>query len=372
MVGDRINKAGEKFIGALSYATPSSYPFRNVGTRTEVGATLMADGHTIDLDLVADWTEHPGDISWGRGVSELKQPVFATMRLSAQVLADSGVWQLAGLLTPPPARAEGKLWGAAPLSPDRVLLFVRATASRGPKINPAPEQPLLQQVQVLAEWIETDTATSAALLTKYPDFANSPELREEMEPMIKDGRAALLQTAAVVVRAGQRSKTESIVEFSVPGEQDPPQGGGAFRDSPIQPDTSPVKSKHGMESGKPYSSNFPWGSLVPAMPACFTPGNTGTTVDAEALVLNGKVHLHVGCPLRFADNVESFGQGTVQIERLSFQILDAPAVMILAPGVPGMAGSVDAPGNGGRENKGQTAFPAARTRKVLLFVRGFN
>ena len=144
--------------------------------------------------------------------------------MTGQLLMKNGEWQMAGLFTPPHGAPEGKLYGSADVLPaERVLLFARASLEAEPKPNPDAEPFLVRQVTVLAEWIEVDTAIMAGLLAEHPAFANTDAIRDALDPMLLDGRASLLESAALQIRGGQRSKIESITEYPYPTEMDPPQ-----------------------------------------------------------------------------------------------------------------------------------------------------
>jgi hypothetical protein len=364
MSGLRINEAGEKFVGPLTHATPNNCTFREVGTIIELEASILEDGHTIELHLVCHSEEHLTDITWGHGVSELKQPVFGVMEIATKFYTGSGAWQFAGLLTPPATVADGKIAGAPPLPADRVLLFVRATNSRAPKAAAAPADVPSMQTLVLAEWIETELAAAAALLAKYPDFATNPALRAELNPMLADGRASLLQTAAVMARQGDPAKLDSFIDFPYPGEKISPHGRGGQAQAAV----SAVESTIRQEGSDPMSNRLSWKGTCPPMPDNFSFRRVGTALEAEAWIFDGSVSLNLGPSLVFNAGAESFGQGISQTERARFQNLKSASQCQLAPNTPGMVASFDVPGSPGKEKEGN-APASAKTRKVLLFIR---
>ncbi len=85
-------------------ANPNSFQFRNTGVSMEVEATVGDDGYTIDLNLAPEVTEFEGFINYGSPIqttstnalgqsvpvvlteNKILQPVFATRKLSTQVL----------------------------------------------------------------------------------------------------------------------------------------------------------------------------------------------------------------------------------------------------------------------------------------------
>ena len=349
-VNDRITVGGETVRENISPVTPNSFTFRNVGHTVEVEATVSANGRIIDLNLAAEWVEHLTDWSWGTGVSEIKQPVFGTDKLSNQMLCGNGEWELAGLFTPPWLPEAGKPPGCAPLPADRVFLFVRGTTDQKPKENPPQPVNGVKQVTVLAEWIETDTATASALLAQHPAFADSTPLREALEPMITDGRATLLESTALPIRGGQRSRIESITEFPCPTENDPPQGANTvFGQAPVQP-----------------VPQTPRGAMVaPACPNSFSFRSLGTTMEIEASVGEDGFTIDLNCSpeLIFLTGFNSHGQGLSEMKQPHFQSLKTTCQLLVPPGAPSMIAAFDAPLT---DTKPQ---PHARARKVLLFIR---
>jgi general secretion pathway protein D len=85
-------------------ANPNSFQFRNTGVTMEVEATVGDDGYTIDLQLAPEIIEFEGFINYGSPIqttginalgqsepvvlteNKILQPVFATRKLSTQVL----------------------------------------------------------------------------------------------------------------------------------------------------------------------------------------------------------------------------------------------------------------------------------------------
>lgn len=311
---------------------PRSFYYKNLGLTVEVEATVGEDGITIDLNMALQWVEHLADVSWGTGVSEVKQPAFGADSVTTQVLVESGTWQMVALLTPPHGAPDGKPLGTV-LPAERVLLFARAANSKQRKPGPAADSGV-KQVTVLAEWIETDAALASDLLAKYPAFADSVALREALEPMLNDGSAALLESSAVQVRGGQRSKVESVTEFPYPSEFDPPQVAG-----------------NSFDQHRKLDSHFDFKHL-------------GVTLEAEVTVgENGLIDLNLSPELVFNNGTDSFGQGASEHKQARFQTLKTSLQLLVLPNSPALAGSFDAPLLEGK------ALPAVRPRKVLLFVR---
>jgi len=269
------------------------------------------------------------------------------------MLMENGVWQLGGLFTPPHRAPAGKLPGSAEILPaERVLLFVRASNSNPAKPRPRADSGV-KQVTVLAEWIEADTATVAELLAKHPAASDSPALREAVESMLTDGRAALLESSAMQVRAGQRSKIESITEFPYPTEFDPPQGGGQFAESkPASPPPPPPAP--------------PVPKIAPTTPSAFSSKNLGVTLEVEATVREDgmTIYFNLAPQLIFNLGTKNWGEGLSESKQPLFQTLSTTTQFLALESQPAMIGCFDAPLPPGG------APPDVKTRKVLLFVRG--
>jgi hypothetical protein len=225
----------------------------------------------------------------------------------------NGEWELCGLFTPPWLPEAGKLPGCAPLPPDRVFLFVRAGTLRKPDPDAPPPGRELNQVTVLAEWIETDTATASGLLAAASGLRRQRSgARGAGNRCIGDGRAALLESAVLPVRSGQRAKIESITEFPYPTEFDPPQAGGAFEQQP-PPHRHRHRHRHPLHRPKP----------LPGTPASFTFRNLGTTMEIEATVGVGGAVIDLNCAPELAFNtvLDSFGQGLAELKQPRFHTL---------------------------------------------------
>lgn len=356
LVMEKIIEGANNYMEIISPNTPTSFSTKSLGRSAEVEATVGEDGTTIDINMAPEWIEHLADVAWGTGASEVKQPAFGTNKVTEQLLLVSGAWQMAALFTPPHGAAEGQLLGsAAALPTERVLLFVRASTSTTRK--GAVTDSAVKQLTVLAEWIEADTATVSDLLAKFPAASDSPPLREVLEPMLLDGRASLLESAALPVRGGQRSKVESVTEFPYPIEFDPPHGPGqSIEKTPPPP---PVDKK------PPYATLPKYPKVAPVMLPAFATKNLGTTMEVEATVGEGGgvIDLNLQPELIFNLGTESFGQGVSECKQPRFQTMKTTVQLLAVPNAPALIGTFDAPLQEGKP------LPTVRTRKVLLFVR---
>ncbi len=335
----------------VSPVVPNSFAFRKLGRMAELEVGLIDDGQLLDLEFKPVWTEHLGDMSYGQKTSEVKQPVFFTAQTTTDLLLTSGVWQLAGLFTPPPDIQKDVKPELAPLPGDRVLLFVKASSPGLPGTPPKAQPDDADQVTVLSEWIELDLKMAAELLLENPDASSSAALRESVKAHLAAGRARLVETALVPCRLGKRAKIESIREVPYPTEFDaarlpqtltllgPPPA------APLLPGTF-----------------APW--IVPATCNCFTFRNTGVTMEVDCSVVEGddRVTLKIAPELCQYLGRESFGLGPAMGTQPRFQTLKSFADVRLLPGTPALISTLDAPQSG-------DALPgSARARKAFHFV----
>jgi hypothetical protein len=333
-------------------AVPASFTFRKLGRMAEVEVSLTEDGQSLDVQFHPQWTEHLGDLSYGQGVSEVKQPVFYNAECSARLLLTSGVWQLAGLFTPPPEAAKDVKPELAPLPGDRVLLFVKASAPGLPAKAPVPGPDDPDQVMVFAEWIETDLNTAAELLTAHPDYSLAAALREAVGRELAAGRAMLVESTIVPCRLGERSTIHSGREVPYPTNFDAGQ----------MPQALTLKAP-APAAAVPPGTYAPW--VTPATPGSFTFRLAGVMMEADcALAASGdRVSVSVAPVINNYVGKENFGLGPALSTQPRFQELKSFAAgAILLPGTPALIATLDGPQTG-------DALPgSARARKMMLFV----
>ena len=171
---------------------------------------------TSHLLFAPVWSEHLGDLSYGQGVAEVQQPLFYGARCEVDLQMTSGVWQLAGLFTPPPEPQKEVKPELAPLPGDRVMLFVRASAPGLPGQPPKPRPGEPDQVAVLAEWIELDTEAAAERMLETPDVSSAAAARKAVEASLSAGPARLVESVLVPCTLEQRAKILSVREVPCP------------------------------------------------------------------------------------------------------------------------------------------------------------
>jgi hypothetical protein len=168
--------------------------------------------------------------------------------------------------------------------------------------------------------------------------------------MLLDGRASLLESAALQIRGGQRGKIESVTEYPYPTEMDPPQGGPAVQADPPKQENPPPKVSR----------------ITSTAASAYATKNLGTTMEVEATVGEDgfTLDLNLQPELIFNLGTVSYGLGPSEVKQPKFQTLKSRSQLITFAGSTSMIASYDAPLRGGEQK-----LPAVQKRKVILFVR---
>jgi len=335
--------------------TPNIFTFRNIGHTVEVEATVGEDRATIDLNLAPEWIEHLADIIWSPDTRECQQPVFHHCKMSGQLLARSGVWQLAGLFTPPSWPVKDTPAELMPLPDHRVMLFIRATVHGAE--NAAPADSSVKQCGLLAEWIELDQQILSVLLNANQPAGKADALRAALQPHLADGSAKLIETTFLQCRGGQRSKIESGREYPYPTEFDPPA---------IIPDTdseSPAPS-----STAAIARNL---RLTNATPNSFTVRNLGVTMEYECTVGESGVTIDLNIAPEFVTftGLDSFGRGASTVLQPRFHTMKQTAQLLVRAGQTVLYGTFDPPPAPEAAPRTTARPPVKMDRRVVLFVR---
>jgi len=334
-------------------ACAGSFTGFNAGREVEVETGLHDTGLPILLNLSATWNEHLADIPFGPGISLYPQPLFYSGSITASLRTGSGVWQLAGIVTPPPDEKAGVSPETAPLPADRVLLFVRATAP-GLKPNPPP-LPDDDEVRhpVLAEWIEANTALINGLLEATPGFTSAAGLRASLDGPLAAGTATLVETSYLTCMAQQKARSCSIRSHPQCTEIDPPQ----------LPQTLSLTNR------TPAGSPLPGGGVqqpisTPGFFNAYRIRDLGTVLEGafSPNVGGERVKLEVMAELSAMTGRDMHGTGLAEVPQPRVQILRCSTGLSLSPGVPALAAILDPLLPFGQSH------PAVRTRKLLLFV----
>ena len=332
-------------------ACAGSFTFRNLGREVELEVALTKGGLPVQLKLAASWSEHLTDIPYGIGISAFSQPEFFHARVLTELRCASGVWQLAGLFTPPPDKKAGA--GSAPLPADRVLLFVRATA---PGLKPdgksGPDNERATH-SVLAEWIEADAGLIAGLLEAAPDLTSAAGLRAALEDPVAAGTAMLMETAFVSVPSRAVAKIISVRSFPFPAEVDPAQ----------PPQTLTVTNR------TPAGAAVPGGGvqaplMTPSFFNAYAHRESGTVMEVHCAPHGdgALTELELKADISALAGGDVFGHGVAEVPQPRFQNLHCSTVFTILPGVPALAGLLDPLLPAGQSQ------PAVRPRKILFFV----
>ncbi len=128
-------------------------------------------------------------------------------------------------------------------------------------------------IGILVEYISLDHQTANELLRKFtPKAADVTELRDELEQMIDNKKADLLETIWLWGRSGQRAKTESVREAIYATEYTSPEMPKNF-DPPVisDPEENETSSNSDIQ-------------LTSAMPTAWEIRNVGTTLEFDPVL----------------------------------------------------------------------------------------
>ncbi|MCX6865976.1 MAG: hypothetical protein NTV46_07105 [Verrucomicrobia bacterium] len=217
-------------------------------------------------------------------------------------------------------------------------------AATDPCASPAPS-PKLAQVQV--EYIELSHESLTKLLfLARPASADATKLREQLQQMVTNNDAEVLETQILVVRSGMKATTESIHEFIYPTEYEPPALPGSFPSEPANNEKLPSS----------------------CMPTAFETRNLGSTLEIELTIgYDGRlIDLRLVPELVWHTGDTVWGEGKdargmpFKIAMPDFYTLRLNTSLICINGQY-MLASVQSP----KDAKGEVDM----TRKVMIFVK---
>lgn len=110
---------------------PTAFDVRNIGNTLEVELSADRGAGLISLALSPEVVEYVGDITYGKGLAEAKQPAFHVIRSYANIVVKSDKYALLGLQTPRDKKSDGALPKRDPKH--RVFVMVRATILEDPQ-----------------------------------------------------------------------------------------------------------------------------------------------------------------------------------------------------------------------------------------------
>ena len=115
--------------------------------------------------------------------------------------------------------------------------------------EPAPANNDSRQMRVQVEFIELAHEQFTALMSAEHPAANDGTLRKQLGELVAQGKATIVETMLCSAKHGQKSKSESIEEFTYPTEYEPPQipahpsnGTGIMISEPHDPAVGPTAS----------------------------------------------------------------------------------------------------------------------------------
>ena len=221
-----------------------------------------------------------------------------------------------------------------------------------PEFDPLGEQvegPRLVRVQV--EFVEMAHETLTKLLLEPRKGANDADLRKQVQKLVDEQKATVVETMLCTGRSGERSQAESLKEFIYPTEYEPPE-----MPNEVHTTAGGAKVK---SDGRDHATG--------PTPTSFETRNLGSTLEIEPTVgADGKI-----IDLRFSPNIvyhvgnetwaEWKGQyGDASIRMPTMYSLRLTTALTLLAGQPLLVAALSP--------KGEDGFPDFK-RKLLIFIR---
>ncbi|MCW1886250.1 hypothetical protein OKA04_16045 [Luteolibacter flavescens] len=217
------------------------------------------------------------------------------------------------------------------------------------------DTPVIVQVQV--DYIEmSHEKLSDLLFMKRPKSADATELRSQVQAMVKDGNAKLLDTQVLAGRSGEKILVESIREQIYPTEAEPASVPDAIatpdKETPVSP--AQINALANLVSGP--------------TPTSFETRNVGSTLETEPTVgfdsklidlrISPELTWHTGNS-RWYERKDALGN-VATIEMPDFYTARLTTALTVTRGSYVLAGVVSP-----KSDKGATDL----TRKVMIFVK---
>lgn len=220
---------------------------------------------------------------------------------------------------------------------------------------PAPTAPATNQTafSIVHEEFSLDLATAADLRRKNLGDAALYEVMLEMV-----GKGTAKQESMTIVRAlpGQKAVGESFSELMYPTEWEPAELPNTVGVSivPPRPPANPDGSQPSAPAVIPDVNALDQAPQVsdlstlatPATGTTFRTRNSGRTVEVEPTVLpSGEISLRLACEHVVLAGNSTFGQGASELTMPDFESQLLTTALIVSPGRPAMAGTVNRPPN---------------------------
>ena len=225
-----------------------------------------------------------------------------------------------------------------------------------PEYDPLGEfNDLPKQIRVQVEYIDLSHEQLTELMFGDKAPANDTELRKQVAQLVKDGKAAIVETMLCTARSGQKATTESIEEIIYPTEYEP-----AVLPADTEPDEKDKDDAAKPDDARRTSASGP-------TPTAFETRNVGSTLEIEPTLSEDariidlrfipEIVYHVGNTI-WAEWKGEHGNSPIQMP--TFYTLRLNTAVTLADGQP-MLVATQSPKN----KDGVPDF----TRKLMVFVK---
>ena len=169
------------------------------------------------------------------------------------------------------------------------------------------EEDVDRSISILVEYIKVDHLTANKMIREFgPKAAEANKLREQLDKMIEEGKAELLETAWLCSRSGQRSKTESVREVIYPTEWDPAEIPTHYGDTERKAPRNPAPNQN--QNPPPAKQDVPVISpdvpFTNPNPAAWETRNVGVTLEADCVLDKDNRKIDVNLAPEFVERLE--------------------------------------------------------------------
>lgn len=350
---------------------PTAFEMRPVGMTLDVEPTLRTDEQHIDLSITPEQVEFHGYTVWGAKDSITPMPIYHRLKTNTNNTVRAGGTELLGIHTPSSgdkkvlsfvtaiklAVASQSDFETFKAAPEKWMLEIeeakiRAVFRKPPdpfdEVPENAERKAPRLISILTEYIEVDATMASRYARQINECADATQIRLQLDAVVESGEATLLESKMILTRSGQKSKSESIREFSYPTEYDPPEVPSKLQ-GPIDRDIKITKRSN---------------------PNAFEMRPTGVTVEMDP-VMNWEGSL---IDIKIAPEMVRFskmlvhGQGDSEAKQPLFESIKLSSSVSMAEGTTLLLGIHSLETARAGEAAKKTEQDAVRGRRILVFL----
>jgi len=206
------------------------------------------------------------------------------------------------------------------------LAFALITFSRA---GPEKEPDHVEQIGVLIEHIQLDAKTASKLVRKYSADFDATEFRDEVQELVDEEKASMIESSYLLTQNGLRARVSSIHDFIYPIDYEETSRGGTY------------------------------------MIRTFDIGWVGSTIEVEPQISDGLVYLNLSPHITELVELTKFGKGEGETNRPLFFHLNLGTTVTILDGGYALA-AMQVPRS--KKNAPGVISPDPSSR-ILVFVK---